>query len=165
MRLALIGPRGAGKTRIAPDLARHYHCPYFDLDEAIEEVVGEALRSFIERAGWQAFRVVELETFARLLRAENFVLACGAGLIENPAARRLLLEATEQRLWLDLEPEQQAARLAGQERRPRLHPQLALDQEFTEVDALRRTLYSELASHRIDASDTLPNVIAACLCA
>ena len=163
MRLALIGPRAAGKTSVAPALAKSFGCPCFDLDTAIEAVVGEPLAPFIERAGWQAFRIVELETFAQLLRADDFVLACGAGIVETQAARHLLLEATDHRLWLDLSPSDQALRLGDQNHRPPLHPELSQAAELAHLDELRRPLYAELASRRIDASLALPKVITACL--
>ena len=163
MRVALIGPRGAGKSSVAPALASHYGCPCLDLDEAIETVVGEPLRHFIARAGWDAFRVVELETCARLLRAPSFVLACGAGLIETPTARQLLHEATDQCLWLDLSPAQQSQRLGNQDHRPALQPDLTSEQEQQQTDAKRRPLYAALATRCIDASASLPQVIAACL--
>ncbi len=163
MRLALIGPRAAGKTSVAPALAKSLDCPCFDLDAAVEEVVGEPLRSFIERAGWEAFRIVEFETFAQLLRAQDFVLACGAGIVETEAARRLLREATDRRLWLDLTPSGQLVRLGDQDHRPPLHPDLSQVDELERLDALRRPLYAALASRRIDASVALPKVITACL--
>ena len=163
MRLALIGPRGAGKTSVAPLLASHYGCPCLDLDEAIEAVVGEPLRDFIVRAGWEAFRLVELETCARLLQSPSFVLACGAGLVENPTAQRLLREATDQCLWLDLNPEQQRKRLGTQDHRPALQPDLTVEQEQRQTDVKRRPLYAALATRCIDASASLPKVVAACL--
>lgn len=158
----LIGPRGAGKSTLAPQLGVRCQLPILDLDAAIEAAAGEPLKTWIHKAGWPAFRVLELETFAQLLRSPEFIIACGAGLIETPAARELIRDATDTVLWLDLHPEIQPERLHETER-PRLHPETSLIAELELVDGRRRPLYAELAQHRIDAHAPVSKVLRDCL--
>lgn len=160
--MVLIGPRGAGKSTLAPQLAEHCGLPAFDLDAAIEAVAGEPLRTFIDKAGWPAFRVLELETLARLMCAPEFIIACGAGLIETAAARALIRDAADGVLWLDLQPKAQPERLHG-DHRPPLHPETDLTEELKQVDARRRPLYAELAQQRIDAHAPVAKVLRDCL--
>jgi shikimate kinase len=136
--------------------------PILDLDVAIEAAAGEPLKTWINKAGWAAFRVLELETFAQLLRSPEFIIACGAGLIETPAARDLIRDATDVVLWLDLPPEAQPERLRETER-PRVHPEASLAAELEQVDGRRRPLYAELAGQRIDAHAPVSKVLRDCL--
>ena len=135
-------------------LGRALSCPVFDLDEAVEDLLGQAISAFVEQADWPAFRLIECETFARLLQADQFVIACGAGLVETELARNLLSESCDQRLWLDITPAQQVARLS-EDQRPRLNPELSWQQELLDVDARRRPLYQQLATAHLAVEGSL----------
>ncbi|MDE0881868.1 MAG: hypothetical protein OSB21_04690 [Myxococcota bacterium] len=159
-----MGPRGAGKTSLAPLLANALACPLFDLDSLVEELLGEPLSQFIPRAGLQAFRRLELQTMQQLLGGESYVLACGAGLVETKQARRSLEGFFDHRIWLDIAPAKQSSRL-NESPRPRLHPELNFDQEQQVLDARRRPLYQQLATVHLNADEPLGAVLKNCLAA
>ena len=90
----LIGMRGSGKTTLGKRLSEHLRRPFIDLDAVLEQEVGESCKAYVERMGWPAFRHKEYEILkASLVKyAEGHVISCGGGVVETPAALKLLQE-------------------------------------------------------------------------
>jgi shikimate kinase len=161
VRLALIGPRAAGKSTVAPRLARALGLPCFDLDQQVVQATGESIQSLVDRAGWTAFRRAELTAFDNL-PSGPMVLAVGAGFPTQEGAIERLARFDD-RLWLDLEPNTQIARRTHDPR-----PSLGdanLRTEITRLHAERHAVYAGLASARIDAAAPLDAVLLACTAA
>jgi shikimate kinase len=159
LRIALIGPRAAGKSTLAPRLAKVLGLPCFDLDSQVERGTGQTIAQQVADSGWPAFREAERSAFDKLPDGP-MVLAVGAGFaLQEGAVERLA--RFDDRLWLDLDP---AAQLERRQAAPR--PPLAGEspsQEVTRTDAERRPVYAGLASARIDAQAPADAVLRACL--
>lgn len=88
----VIGMRGAGKTSISQVIASVMGLQFLDLDDHLESTQGRSIPQIIEAHGWEGFRQKELELFAEVQKshAKGYIIACGGGLVETPAARDLL---------------------------------------------------------------------------
>lgn len=107
--VVLIGPMGAGKSRVGQRLASTLGVPFIDTDARIAERYGPIERIF-EEQGEPHFRVIEREVVAEALR-EPAVVSLGGGAVLHPDTRRDL--AAVQVVWLRVSPEAVEPRLAG----------------------------------------------------
>lgn len=141
--IALIGPRGAGKSELGARLAAKRARPFFDLDREIELAQGRTIRSLFEQEGEEAFRALEAETLEGVIVRPGIVLAPGGGAVLRPESRALLRSGSFC-LFLDVAPDVLLARLAAGPERPRL-TDLPLADEIRELAGRRRPLYLECA--------------------
>ena len=159
----LIGPRGAGKSTLAPRLAKALGWTCIDLDQEMELQTQTELSEWINSHGWSAFRALEREALANTSIQNNVVIACGAGLVEDADNQANLRKASHVVLWLDIEPKEQERRLQEDASRPRLEPQNSFVQELYIIDQRRRALYRELSDQRFDATVEPEKLLSICL--
>ena len=76
MAKVLLGFMGAGKSTIARNLAPDF----VDMDTLIEERLGMSIARFFEEKGEAAFRQVEEEVLADLLKTDQ-VISTGGGIV------------------------------------------------------------------------------------
>jgi shikimate kinase / 3-dehydroquinate synthase len=88
--IVLVGFMGAGKTTVGQLLAGKLGLPFVDIDLFIERRAGRSIREIFAADGEPAFRELEHETTAELLRGRDAVLALGGGAAEHPATQRAL---------------------------------------------------------------------------
>lgn len=84
--IALIGARGAGKSKIARKLAKCSNRALMSLDQLISyENNGESINNLVEKAGWSGFRDLEFATLKKVCALRNVIVDCGGGiLVEAP---------------------------------------------------------------------------------
>jgi shikimate kinase / 3-dehydroquinate synthase len=100
-RIALVGLPGSGKSTVAPLVAARLGWAAIDLDDQIASSTGRSPAAIIATDGEAHFRDLELAALEEALRRPGpVVIACGGGLITQPAARRLLTELCTV-VWLD----------------------------------------------------------------
>src|SRR6202790_3835670 len=100
-RIALVGLPGSGKSTIAPLVAKRLGWMAVDLDDDVASSAGRSPAAIIAADGERHFRDLELAALENALRRPGpLVIACGGGLIAQPAARRLLTELCTV-VWLD----------------------------------------------------------------
>ena len=117
--IALIGLMGAGKTSVARALGERLGVAVADLDSMLEAEEGCTVADLFERAGEDYFRRRESELLALALGAGVRVLACGGGVVLDPAHRALLEERCRV-VWLEVSPPEAARRVSAEPgRRPR----------------------------------------------
>ncbi|MFE6966441.1 shikimate kinase [Agromyces sp. NPDC057679] len=143
--LVLVGPMGAGKSRVGQRLAAAAGAPFIDTDARIAERYG-AIDEIFAREGEEYFRVIEREVVAEALR-EEAVVSLGGGAVLHDDTRDDLARLPV--VWLQVSREAVAPRLAGGNR-----PLIAdggLDRWSAILEA-RRPLYAAVADLTIDTS-------------
>lgn len=147
--VAVVGMRGAGKTTLGGALAARFGSRFVDADARFEAQHGP-ISAFVEAHGWPSFRAAERAVLAACL-APGAVVATGGGCVEDPGARRLLVERAFV-VSLHAPADVLSARIAGSAR-----PSLTGAPITAEVEAVlgrRRALYEAVSDRRVDA--TLP---------
>jgi shikimate kinase len=152
--IALVGLMGAGKSAVAVALGERLGAAVADLDAMVEAARGRGVAAIFEREGEAAFRRLEGVALAGALAAGAGVLACGGGIVLDPAHRRTLAGRCRV-VWLEVEPATAAARLAGEAGgRPLLAGDAAvgpgqIEARLAALLAERRSLYAEVAAVRV----------------
>jgi 3-dehydroquinate synthase/shikimate kinase/3-dehydroquinate synthase len=116
--IVLIGFMGAGKTTVGHLLAGKLGLPFVDSDVVISERGGRPVPQIFAEDGEDAFRALEHETVAGLLRGRDAVLALGGGAVEHPATQALLGPADV--VYLHVGYAAAVARVGGDAGRPML---------------------------------------------
>ncbi len=151
-RLVLVGLPGVGKTSVANEIARHWHCEALDTDEVFLAHVGVTPAAFLRSHDESSFRLREVDALVTAL-ASSGVVATGGGIVCTPHARELLHR--EVTVWLDCDDDVLLDRLGDVDR-----PLLGHDPEVTLVQLReqRTEWYREVARVRVDASASLEDV-------
>lgn len=84
--IALIGARGAGKSKISRKLAKLLERQIFSTDSLISyEAGGEPISAIVGKVDWQGFRDMEHDVLAKVSSMQNVLIDCGGGiLVEAP---------------------------------------------------------------------------------
>ena len=152
MKLVLIGPPAAGKTRIGKRVARLLSLPFVDTDKLIVAAHGPIVDIFAAH-GEPHFRSLERAEVVKALSTDA-VLSFGGGAVLDPETQHDI--AALPVVLLTVQPHAVTARL-GNGRRP-----LVRDLEsWTALYERRRDLYARLADHTVDTSDLPTEQIAA----
>ncbi|MCZ7582135.1 MAG: shikimate kinase [Deltaproteobacteria bacterium] len=157
MRLALIGPRGAGKSTVAALVGARLDLPAMSVDDEIVKRTDRTIREIVAEHGWPEFRRLESEMLADLLdtHAERLVLDCGGGIVENERNRHVLRE-TDLIVYLTASVETLSSRYhRGTDQRPALTA-FGPAEEIRRVLAEREPLYQELADFVIETDRLSP---------
>ena len=161
--IALIGMMGAGKSSVARVLGERLGVSVADLDEMIEAVEGCTVAELFERAGEPWFRRREGELLAESLRSGVRVVACGGGIVLDPARRKLLREICRV-VWLEVDPEEALRRVRTEGADPaRTRPMLAggdPEQRLRDLLLERSPLYAEAAHVRVSTTGRTPMEVA-----
>ena len=88
--ISIIGMPGCGKSTIGAALAKKLGKTFIDLDAEIERRTGHNIPDIFAQEGEAAFRRYEAEVLAEVAKGNSQVIACGGGVIKNPANTRAL---------------------------------------------------------------------------
>lgn len=135
--VVLGGHRAAGKSRLLPLVSALLGRPGVDLDLELERRTGRALREWVltDTAG---FRAAERELFLSL--PPGSCVAVGGGYLSHHPETL----ASCYTLLVPISLETYRERLSQDTRRPRLRPELSLEEELTSVYAQRTALHDRL---------------------
>lgn len=89
-RIALVGFMGAGKTTLAPQVARLLGWSSVDLDREVADRLGMPIPEVLRRHGEDAFRQAEEDMLRSLVHRDQIVVACGGGTPLRPGSRAVL---------------------------------------------------------------------------
>lgn len=147
MIVYLVGMPGAGKSVVGRELAGRLGVPFIDLDAEIERAAGASVPEIFARDGEPAFRAREAEALVEASMHDPAVVACGGGVVLEPA-NRITLRNTGVAVFLDVPLD----RL-----RDRVHPAVdrPLIREAGDLERLletREPLYREFAAHVVDGT-------------
>ena len=153
MAKVLLGFMGAGKSTIA----RGLDPDYIDMDALIEEHLGMSIVDFFAEKGEVAFRQVESEVLADLLKMDRVVSTGGGAIISQ--RNRDLLKTNPDNIYLKADFEILYQRIAADKDNQR---PLFLNNSKEELAAIfqeRQAWYEEVASRILDVTKLSPEEI------
>lgn len=148
--LVLVGLMGTGKSTVGAACAQALGRPFVDTDDLVAVAAGASVEEIFATQGEAAFRAYERAAVAEACeRAEPTVIACGGGVVLDPANRDRLRRAGHVVL-LTASPEALAARVG----RGRGRPLLAGDAEGTleRLGRERAEAYAAAAEVTVDTT-------------
>ena len=153
MAKVLLGFMGAGKSTIARNLAPDF----VDMDTLIEERLGMPIARFFEEKGEAAFRQLEEEGLADVLKTDK-VISTGGGIVISPR-NRALLKQNPDNIYLKADFETLYQRISADKDNQR---PLFLNNSKEDLAAIfdeRQAWYEEVASQIVDVSSLSPEEI------
>ena len=153
MAKVLLGFMGAGKSTIA----RGLDPDYLDMDALIEERLGMSIAEFFAEKGEEAFRQIESDILADLLKT-NRVVSTGGGVIISQRNRDLL-KTNPDNIYLKADFKTLYQRISADKDNQR---PLFLNNSKEELAAIfqeRQAWYEEIASQILDVTKLSPEEI------
>ena len=153
MAKVLLGFMGSGKTTIA----RKLDSDFVDMDALLEDRLGMPIARFFEEKGEAAFRQLEEEVLADLLKTDK-VISTGGGIVISPR-NRALLKQNPDNIYLKADFETLYQRISADEDNQR---PLFLNNSKEGLAAIfeeRQSRYEEVASQIVDVSRLSPEEI------
>jgi shikimate kinase len=142
-RLVLIGAPGAGKSTVGKALSDKLNREFLDTDALIQDSTGKTITDIFVVDGEEAFRAIELEVLADVLKSENTVISLGGGAPISEQAQTLITDSQSLVIFLDVSLATAAPRVGFNRDRP-----LLLGNPRAQWQALsdrRRPVYERLA--------------------
>ena len=153
MAKVLLGFMGAGKSTIA----RGLDSDYIDMDTLIEERLGMSIADFFAEKGEVAFRQVESEVLADLLKTDR-VVSTGGGVIISQRNRDLL-KINPDNIYLKADFETLYQRIAADKDNQRPIFLNNSKEELVAIFQERQAWYEEIASRVLDVTKLSPEEI------
>lgn len=154
MKIYLVGLPGCGKSTLGKQLSKRLNIPFIDLDIAIEQREGKAVKEIFKLNGEDYFRKVESDTLKKVSEGlPEFVIATGGGapvFFDNME----FMNKQGQTVFLDVSAREITNRIlkSNKEERPLL-ARLAPDELKDQIEFLRsqRIKFYNMAMHKISA--------------
>ena len=158
-RVALVGLRGAGKSRVGRALALEMEAPFVELDSLVEEMAGMGLAELFDLQGVPTYRRLEREALEQVLaRGQRMVVATGGSIVTSPGTFSRLRDACRT-VWLQATPEEHLQRVLDQgDRRPMEGHPRAMD-ELKGILEARSERYAQCELHVNTSGRDVPGVV------
>ena len=153
MAKVLLGFMGAGKSTIA----RGLDPDFVDMDALLEDRLGMPIARFFEEKGEAAFRQIEEEVLADLLKTDQ-VISTGGGIVISPR-NRALLKQNPDNIYLKADFETLYQRISADKDNKRPLFLKNSKEDLATIFNERQAWYEEVASKVIDVSKLSPEEI------
>ncbi len=153
MAKVLLGFMGSGKTTIA----RNLDSDFVDMDALLVDRLGMPIARFFEEKGEAAFRQLEEEVLADLLKTDK-VISTGGGIVISPRNRALLKQNTDN-IYLKADFETLYQRISADKDNQRPLFLKNSKEDLAVIFNERQAWYEEVASKVIDVSKLNPDEI------
>jgi len=143
----LVGMPGSGKSTVGRELAGRFGVPFVDLDAEIERRNGATVTEIFGERGEAGFRALEAQALLDASTHDPAVVACGGGVVLEPA-NRIALRNTGICVFLDVPLAELRHRVEPAADRPLIRAEGDLERLLES----REPLYREFAAHVVDGS-------------
>ena len=147
MIVYLVGMPGSGKSTVGREVAGRLGVPFVDLDEEVERRSGATVSQIFASEGEAGFRTLEARALVDASRQDPSVVACGGGVVLEPA-NRITLRNTGTCVYLHVPLAVLEERVEPAADRPLIRAEGDLERLLAE----REGLYREFAAHVVDGS-------------
>ncbi len=89
-RIFFVGPRGSGKTTVGKEIAQKLGMNFLDMDEELENRMGNSIAEVVKNKGWEEFRKEEKSLLKECIEKKGLVVATGGGVVIDEDNRMLL---------------------------------------------------------------------------
>ena len=153
MAKVLLGFMGSGKTTIA----RQLDSDFVDMDALLEGRLGMPIARFFEEKGEAAFRQLEEEVLADLLKTDK-VISTGGGIVISPR-NRALLKQNPDNIYLKADFETLYQRISADKDNQRPLFLKNSKEDLAVIFKERQAWYEEVASQIVNVSSLNPDEI------
>ena len=153
MAKVLLGFMGSGKTTIA----RKLDSDFVDMDALLEDRLGMPIARFFEEKGEAAFRQLEEEVLADLLKTDK-VISTGGGIVIS-SRNRALLKQNPDNIYLKADFETLYQRISADKDNQRPLFLKNSKEELLAIFNERQSWYEEVASRVVDVARLSPEEI------
>ena len=153
MAKVLLGFMGSGKTTIA----RKLDSDFVDMDALLVDRLGMPIARFFEEKGEAAFRQLEEEVLADLLKTDK-VISTGGGIVVSPR-NRALLKQNPDNIYLKADFDTLYQRISADKDNQRPLFLKNSKEDLAAIFKERQAWYEEVASQIVDVSSLNPDEI------
>ncbi len=157
-KVYLIGLMGAGKSTVGKILADTLKWQLLDIDHEIEKLVGHDIPTIFKEQGEAGFRDYETQILKETIEMKHAIIPCGGGIVTR--SENLEYLKSHLTVWLDVSPEEAAARLEHSDHRPLLDECEDTIKKLKEILDTRQTAYGQAATIHINTGNRGPEMIA-----